>query len=89
VINNQLLDAQFPVLLAPNKKKIYGEQQPFLMLSIFWKDQNKESQGKRNNQPVVATPRKISYIHTCTVFTDTLEIRLDDNILEAILNFAG
>jgi vacuolar protein sorting-associated protein 13A/C len=25
VINNQLFDAQFPVLLAPNKKKIYGD----------------------------------------------------------------
>lgn len=40
VINNQLLEAQFPVLLAPNKKKIFGEQQPFLMISLFWKDQN-------------------------------------------------
>jgi hypothetical protein len=30
---------------------------------------------------------KITYIHTFTVFTDTLEIRLDDYILEAILNF--
>lgn len=51
IINNQLYETQFPVLLAPNKKKIQGLQQPFLMVSLFWKDQNKESTTMRKSVP--------------------------------------
>ena len=53
------------------------------MVSLYWRDQNKEAAGTK----IVHQSPKISYIHTFSVFTDTLEIRLDDYILDAIFCF--
>jgi hypothetical protein len=34
IINNQIKDTQFPVLLAPNKRKV-GDDQPFLAIQVL------------------------------------------------------
>ncbi|CAD8085165.1 unnamed protein product [Paramecium sonneborni] len=110
IINNQIINSQFPVLLAPNKKKIFGNQQPFFVLTIYRKDQSQikkpnniinngsrvsvknESNGQANqvqmnDQQQNQSKFKISYIHTLQMFTDTLEIRLDHQILDQIIQY--
>ncbi|CAK73960.1 unnamed protein product (macronuclear) [Paramecium tetraurelia] len=110
IINNQIINSQFPVLLAPNKKKIFGNQQPFFVLTTYRKDQSqiKKSNPSMNNGSRVVVKNepnaqanqvqandqqqnqskfKISYIHTLQMFTDTLEIRLDHQILDQIIQY--
>ncbi|CAD8180234.1 unnamed protein product [Paramecium pentaurelia] len=110
IINNQIINSQFPVLLAPNKKKIFGNQQPFFVLTTYRKDQQqiKKSNASLNNGSRVVVKNesnaqvnqiqandqqqnqskfKISYIHTLQMFTDTLEIRLDHQILDQIIQY--
>ena len=64
-------------MLAPNKKKIFGSKQPFFMINIIWKDN--ETKGESSN---------ISYIQQITLFMDTIEIRIDEIILNELINFA-
>eukprot|EP00825_Cyclidium_porcatum_P005523 TRINITY_DN12691_c0_g1_i3.p1 TRINITY_DN12691_c0_g1~~TRINITY_DN12691_c0_g1_i3.p1 ORF type:complete len:371 (+),score=38.06 TRINITY_DN12691_c0_g1_i3:608-1720(+) len=74
-INNQLIDTQFPVLLAPNRKMKQNQIIPVIYISMFSKQIN---ESKR-------VP--IKYIQTLQICLDTIEIRFDDYILAAILNF--
>ena len=73
VINNQLPDTQFPVVLAPNKKrKSHEEVTPFLSVNLYINSDSKKDSS-------------LYYITNFNVFLDTLEMRIDDQLIEALI----
>lgn len=73
-INNQLSDTQFPVVLAPNKKKKgkYANS-PFLLFNLYL------------NRDLTVPDSRLLYFTNFHVFFDTLEIRVDDQLIEAFI----
>lgn len=73
VINNQLSDTQFPVVLAPNKKRKETDVSvPSLSLNLYYNSNNTSDSA-------------LTYVTHFNAFLDTLEIRIDDQLIEALI----
>lgn len=72
VINNQLPNTQFPVILAPNKIK-KSVNSPFLSINVYARSGSAK------------TVSSLSYITHFTFFVDTIEVRIDDMLIEALI----
>ncbi|EAR98069.2 PH domain protein, putative (macronuclear) [Tetrahymena thermophila SB210] len=79
IINNQIENTQFPVILAPTKRKT-GD--PFFIISVLWKNH-----VQKNNQNKNKKNKLVSYIHQTSFYVDTIEIRIDDHILDTAISY--
>lgn len=74
IVNNQLVNTQFPVMVAPTTKKKKNEKTPLLSFNLYSKGSSEEG--------IASTLRYITHL---TFFMDTLEVRTSNIMLEALL----